>query len=308
VRVAVLSGGVGGARFVRGLVDALPPEDVTVIANVGDDLEVLGLRVSPDLDSLLYALAGLNDEVRGWGRAGETWSALETVSALGGEDWFALGDRDLGLHLVRTQALRDGELLSAVTRRLTEALGVRTRILPATDDRLATFVETEAGVLSFQEWFVRRGHRDEPDGFRFEGADAARPAPGVLEALGEAELLLIAPSNPHVSIWPILAVPELREAVAARHVPCVAVSPLVGGRAVRGPADRMLARLAGGTSPAHVAACYEGLIDALVIDEADADDAPDAGVRTIVTRTLMDDAEGRLRVAEAALEGAGALR
>ena len=301
MKVAVLSGGVGGARFVRGLVDAVPPEDVTVIVNVGDDLDVLGLRVSPDLDSVLYALAGLNDEERGWGRAGETWNALETVSELGGEDWFRLGDRDLGLHLVRTQVLRGGEPLSSVTRRLADALGVRTRILPATDDPLATFVETAAGVFSFQEWFVARGHRDEADGFRFEGGEAAQPAPGVLEALTEADLLLIAPSNPHVSIWPILAVRALRDALVARRVPCVAVSPLVGGRAVKGPADRMLARLAGGTSPAHVAACYEGLIDALVVDEADADDLDGLGVRAIVTKTLMTDGDARRRLAEAAI-------
>jgi LPPG:FO 2-phospho-L-lactate transferase len=301
VKAAVLSGGVGGARFVCGLVDALPPEDVTVIANVGDDLEVLGLSVSPDLDSLLYALAGLNDDERGWGRADETWNALETVSTLGGEDWFRLGDLDLGLHLVRTQALRGGEPLSSVTRALAEALGVRTRLVPATDDQLATFVETAAGVFGFQEWFVLRGHRDEPDAFRFEGADAAAPAPGVLEALAEADLLLIAPSNPHVSIWPILAVREIREALAARRVPCVAVSPLVGGRAVKGPADRMLARLAGGTSPAHLASCYPGLIDALVVDEADADDLDGLTVRPIVTRTLMTDADARRRLAEAAI-------
>jgi LPPG:FO 2-phospho-L-lactate transferase len=274
---------------------------VTVIANVGDDVEVLGLSVSPDLDSLLYALAGLNDEERGWGRADETWNALETVSALGGEDWFRLGDLDLGLHLVRTQALRAGEPLSSVTRRLAEALAVRTPILPATDDPLATFVETAAGVFAFQEWFVQRGHRDEPDGFRFEGAESAAPAPGVLEALAGVDLLLIAPSNPHVSIWPILAVRAIKEALAARRVPCVAVSPLVGGRAVKGPADRMLTRLAGGTSPADVASCYEGLIDALVIDEADAQDLDGLAVRPIVTRTLMTDADARRRLAEAAI-------
>jgi LPPG:FO 2-phospho-L-lactate transferase len=301
MKVTVLSGGVGGARFVRALAETLDPADVTVVVNVGDDLEVLGLHVSPDLDSVLYALAGLNDEERGWGRAGESWQALATVTALGGEDWFRLGDRDLGLHLVRTQALRSGEQLSAVTARLAAALGVRTRVVPATDDRLRTYVETAAGVLDFQEWFVARGHRDEPDGFRFEGAEDARAAPGVLEALEHAELLLIAPSNPHVSIWPILAVAEIRAALVDRRVPCIAVSPLVGGRAVKGPADRMLARLAGGTSPAHVAACYEGLIDALVIDEADADDLDGIEVRPIVTRTLMTDAEARRRVAEAAL-------
>jgi LPPG:FO 2-phospho-L-lactate transferase len=301
VNVAVLSGGVGGARFARALAETLDPDEVTVVVNVGDDLEVLGLHVSPDLDSVLYALAGLSDEERGWGRAGESWHALETVTALGGEDWFRLGDRDLGVHLVRTQALRAGEPLSAVTGRLAVALGIRTRVLPATDDRLRTHVETAAGLLDFQEWFVARGHRDEPDGFRFEGAEAVRPAPGVLGALEQAELLLIAPSNPHVSIWPILAVAEIRAALADRHVPCIAVSPLVGGRAVKGPADRMLARLAGGTSPAHVAGCYEGLIDALVVDEADADDLDGLAVRPIVTRTLMTDAAARRRLAEAAL-------
>ena len=309
MKVAVLAGGVGAARFLRGLVDAVEREEITAIGNVGDDLEVLGLSVSPDLDSVLYALAGRSDEERGWGRADESWNALATVSELGGEDWFRLGDRDLGLHLVRTEALRHDESLSAVTSRLAAAFGIGITLLPATDDRLRTFVETPAGEFSFQEWFVARGHRDPVDALHFAGADTARPAPGVLEALNSADVIMIAPSNPFVSIGPILAVREIREALERRHVPAVAVSPLIGGRAVKGPADAMMTGLAGGTTPAHVAAgCYEGLIDALVIDEADADGAPDAGVRTIVTRTLMDDAEGRLRVAEAALEGAGALR
>ena len=271
-----------------------------MIGNVGDDVEVLGLHVSPDLDSILYALAGLNDEERGWGRAGESWRALETVRALGGEDWFQLGDLDLGLHLVRTQALRSGEPLSAVTLRLAEALGIEARLLPATDDQLRTWLETPAGEFPFQEWFVARGHRDEVDAVRFEGE--AEAAPGVLEALDEAELVLVAPSNPYVSIGPILAVPEIREALAGRRAPAVAVSPLIGGHAVRGPADRMLRRLAGGTSPAHVASTYSGLIDALVVDEADADDLDGLGdVRPIVTRTLMSDPDARRRLAEAAL-------
>ena len=274
----------------------------TVIGNVGDDVEVLGLHVSPDLDSILYALAGLADEGRGWGRAGETWRALETVRELGGEGWFALGDLDLGLHLVRTQALRGGAPLSAVTARLTVALGVETRILPATDDALRTWLDTPAGSFPFQEWFVARGHRDEVDALRFEGAKTARPAPGTLEAIAEAGLILVAPSNPYVSIHPILAVGALREALATRRVPCVAVSPLIGGRAVKGPADRMLRRLAGGTSPRHVTHCYDGLIDALVVDEADADDLDGlGGVRPIVTRTLMRDDDARRRLAEVAL-------
>jgi LPPG:FO 2-phospho-L-lactate transferase len=300
VRVALLSGGVGGARFARGLTAAIEPAEVTVIGNVGDDLEVLGLAVSPDLDSILYALAGLHDEERGWGRADESWHALETVSALGGEDWFRLGDRDLGLHLVRTQALRSGEPLSAVTERLARAVGLESTILPASDDRQRTWIDTPAGSFPFQEWFVARGHRDEVDGVRFEGA--AEAAPGVLEALAHADTIVIAPSNPYVSIWPILAVGGIRESLAARRVPCLAVSPIVGGRSVKGPADRMLARMAGGTSPAHVASCYEGLIDALVVDEADA--VGMLAVRTVVTKTLMTDLAASRRLAETVLEAA----
>jgi LPPG:FO 2-phospho-L-lactate transferase len=309
VRAVVLSGGVGGARFVRGLVEALAPADVTVVGNVGDDVEVLGLHVSPDLDSILYALAGLADEERGWGRADESWHALEAVAELGGETWFRLGDRDLGLHLVRTQALRAGEPLSSVTRRLADALGLETTLMPATDDELRTWLDTPAGTFAFQEWFVARGHRDEVDAVRYEGGATASAAPGVLDALDEADAILLAPSNPFVSIGPILAVGEIRRALEARDVPAVAVSPLIGGRAVKGPADRMLARMAGGTSPAHVAGRYRGLIDALVLDEVDADGADAVaamGVRPIVARTLMRDADARLRLAEAALDAAGA--
>jgi LPPG:FO 2-phospho-L-lactate transferase len=301
---------VGGARFVRGLVIACPPEDVTAIGNVGDDLEVLGLHVSPDLDSVLYALAGLVDEERGWGRAEETWHALETVADLGGEAWFRLGDRDLGLHVVRTEALRAGEPLSSVTARLASALGVETALLPATDDPLRTWLDTPAGSFPFQEWFVARGHRDEVDAVRFAGADRATPAPGVLEALDDAELILIAPSNPYVSIGPILAVSAIRDSLVRRTAPAVAVSPLIGGRAVKGPADRMLRRLAGGTTPAHVASCYSGLVDALVIDEADAEGAAAlaaAGVRPVVARTLMTDEDARARLVEATLGAAGAV-
>jgi LPPG:FO 2-phospho-L-lactate transferase len=311
VKVVALSGGVGGARFLRGLVDVVDPENVTIVGNVGDDVEVLGLHIAPDLDSILYSLADLADEERGWGRAAETWNALDAVAALGGETWFRLGDRDLGLHLVRTQALRGGEPLSIVTARLVERLGVRAKLLPATDDELRTWLATPAGTFSFQEWFVARGHRDDVDAVEFRGAERARPAPGVVKALDAAELIVVAPSNPYVSIGPILAVREVRAALERRRAPAVAVSPLVGGRAVRGPADRMLSRLAGGTSPAHVARCYVGLIDALVLDEADADGAEavaELGLRPIVTATLMRDAEARRRLAEAALEAAASLR
>jgi LPPG:FO 2-phospho-L-lactate transferase len=286
---------------VRGVADVVDPRDVTVIGNVGDDLDVLGLHVSPDLDSILYALAGLNDEERGWGRAGERWNALETVRELGGEAWFALGDRDLGLHLVRTEALRGGASLSDVTARLCAALGVETRLLPATDDELRTWLDTPAGSFEFQEWFVARGHQDEVDAVRYVGADAALAAPGVIDALRAADLIVIAPSNPYVSIGPIVAVTDIRRTLEERVVPCVAVSPLVGGRAVRGPADRMLTRLAGGTSPRHVAACYEGLVDALVVDESDAEDLDGLAVRAVVTRTLMSDDAARRALAEVVL-------
>jgi LPPG:FO 2-phospho-L-lactate transferase len=308
MNVVVLAGGLGGSRLARALAETIDPHELTIVGNVGDDVEVLGLYVSPDLDTILYTLTGRLDEAKGWGRVGETWNTLETVAELGGESWFRLGDLDLGVHLVRTQALRAGEPLSAVTARLARAFGLKPALLPATDDRLRTWVETPAGELPFQEWFVARGHRDEVDGIRFDGAEAAAPAPGVVEALETADLIAIAPSNPFVSIGPILAVRAIREAIERRSVPAVAVSPLIGGEAVRGPADRMLERLRGGTGPRQVTDCYKGLIDALVIDEADAEVEEEAGIRTIVTRTLMDDVDGRRRVAEAVLETAGALR
>ena len=302
MKVVLLSGGVGGARFARGLHAALAPHELTIVGNVGDDLEVLGLSVSPDLDSILYTLAGLGDDDRGWGRAGETWNALSSVGAWGGEDWFRLGDLDLGLHLVRTQALRHGEPLSAVTARLAEKAGLELALLPATDDRLRTSVVTPAGTFAFQEWFVARRHADEVDRVVIEGADTATAAPGVLDALATADAIVVAPSNPYVSIGPILAVPEIRRALEERRVCCVAVSPLIGGRAVKGPADRMLSRMAGGTAPENVAACYEGLIDALVIDEADA--TAEASVELVVTKTLMTDAAAAERLAEVVLEAA----
>jgi LPPG:FO 2-phospho-L-lactate transferase len=307
MKVTVLSGGVGGARFLRGVVSVVESDNVSIIGNVGDDVEILGLHVSPDLDSILYALAGVSDEERGWGRADETWNALDTAAELGGDAWFRLGDRDLGLHLVRTQQLRTGLPLSAVTAQLAAAFGLRCALLPATDDPLRTFLKTPDGTFPFQTWFVARGHRDEVDAVHYTGSPDARPAPGVLEAIAVADVIAIAPSNPYVSIEPILAVEEIRRAVADRRVPCVAVSPLIGGKAVRGPADRMLARLAGGTSPAAIAGCYAGLIDALVIDEADLGAELPADVRPVVTRTLMSDDSARRRLANAVLDAAGAV-
>ena len=301
MKVALLSGGVGGARFARGLVDAAGGPNLTIVGNVGDDLEVLGMSVSPDLDSILYALAGLHDEERGWGRAGETWEALGAVSALGGEDWFRLGDRDLGLHLVRTQALRAGEPLSAVTARLARALGSRRRSCrrPTTGSAPGSTRRPEASSSrsgSSRAATATRSTASASRATRAAGAGRRRARSR------QADAILIAPSNPYVSIWPILAVPEIRAALEARRVPSVAVSPLVGGRAVKGPADRMLARMAGGTTPEHVAGCYAGLIDALVVDESDPT-GPSA-VRRVVTKTLMTDLAASRRLAETALEAA----
>jgi LPPG:FO 2-phospho-L-lactate transferase len=304
MRIAVLAGGVGGDRFVQALTEVVRPGDMTMIANVGDDLEVHGLHVSPDLDTLLYTLAGLGDEERGWGRADETWNARDTIERLGGETWFQLGDRDLGLHLVRTEALRRGEPLSAATERIARAVGLQLALLPATDDRLRTRIRTPAGEFEFQEWFVARGHADRVDQVLYDGAAEARPAPGVLEALEAAELIAIAPSNPFVSIGPILAVDEIRAVVERRRERVVAVSPLIGGRAVKGPAEAMFQSLAGGTGAAQVTDCYKGLIGALVIDEADADDAAavaERGVRPLVTRTLMSEPDARAELVETVL-------
>lgn len=302
MKVVCLSGGVGGAKLARGLQDVLAPGELTVVGNVGDDVCVLGVHVSPDLDSVLYALAGLNDEERGWGRAGESWRTLESAAAWGGESWFRLGDLDLGLHLVRTRALHDGVPLSAVTARLVAQAAVASNVLPATDDELRTRVVTPAGTFPFQEWFVGRGHADEVDDVVYIGAETARPAPGVVEALAAADAIVIAPSNPYLSIGPILAVAGLRGALAERSVRCVSVSPLIGGRAVHGPLDRMLLRMAGGTTPAHVTVCYKGLIDALVIDHADGPGVAD--VPLVAADTLITDRAAAARLAETVLKAA----
>jgi LPPG:FO 2-phospho-L-lactate transferase len=300
VKVVCLSGGVGGAKLAAGLYDVLPPGALTVIGNVGDDLEVLGLHVSPDLDSVLYALAGLNDTERGWGRADETWRTLGAATAWGGEGWFLLGDLDLGLHLVRTQALRDGTTLAGVTAQLVETAGLVTRLLPVTNDRVRTHVETPAGMLPFQEWFVARRHADEVDAVVYEGVDAATPAPGVLDAIAGADRIVFAPSNPYVSLLPILRVAGVSEAIRAATAPRVGVSPLVGGRAVRGPLDRMLQRMAGSTTPAAFVSLYDGLLDALVVDPGDV--AAPAPLALRGAEIVMPDREAARSLARVVLE------
>ena len=299
MKVAALSGGVGGAKLAEGLMRA--GAELTVIANTGDDFEHLGLSISPDIDSLVYALTGLADRERGWGRADETWSFMGALGALGGETWFNLGDCDLAMHVLRSQRLAAGEPLSTVTASLLGQLGARVRVIPATDQRLRTIVETEAGRLAFQHYFVRDRAAPRVTGFAFEGAEAARPAPGALEALGGAERIVICPSNPYISIDPILAVAGYRDAVRE----AVCVSPIIGGKAVKGPAAKMMAELGREPSSLAVARHYRGLIRALVIDEADAHEAPAIeaeGMRAIVAPTLMAGPEDAERLARIVLD------
>lgn len=286
--------------MVDSLARAAGPEAVTAVVNVGDDLDLLGLRISPDLDTVLYSLARLLDEERGWGVRDETYSARAITERLGGETWFTLGDRDIGLHLVRTEALHRGEPLSAVTRRLARALGVGLELLPATDDEQRTFLRTDAGELDFQTWFVRRHHADRVLAVDVRGE--ARPAPGVLEAIRGAEHVVIAPSNPFVSIGPILAVEGVRDALAERRV--AAVSPIVGGEAIRGPLGEMLEALGFERSAKGVADHYGRLIDVFVLDETDADLAP-AIPGAVVAPTVMVDPGRREEVGRAVLEVLG---
>ncbi len=306
--ITVLAGGVGAARFLRGLLDAVDPASVTVIGNTGDDDEFLGLHVSPDLDTVVYTLADVVDPEQGWGIAGDTYVCLEHAERLGEETWFRLGDADIATHLKRTRLLRQGCTLSQATEAIARAFGLRCRLLPMSDDPVRTIVTTDAGELSFQEYFVRRRWQDEVRALRFDCVDAARPASGVLEALAEAEVVIVAPSNPLVSIGPILAVPGVREALRDTPPPVVAVSPIVGGRALKGPADRMLASLGHEASAVGVARLYADFLDVLVLDAEDAALAPaveSLGVRPVVAETIMRDAESRRALAQASLQAAG---
>jgi LPPG:FO 2-phospho-L-lactate transferase len=297
--VVVLAGGLGGSRCADALAQAAGPDAVTVIGNVGDDLDFLGLHVSPDLDTVLYTLAGLLDEERGWGVRDETYNALQSAKALGEETWFTLGDRDIGLHLARTRLLQAGLPLSEVTTRLAAALGVRVRILPATDDALRTKIETAAGELDFQEWFVGRRHADPVRAVRYEGSDNARPAPGVIEAIDEADLAVIAPSNPYVSVFPILAVSGIRDALRSKRV--AALSPLVGGKALRGPLAEMLASLGHEPTARGVAGLYGDLVEVFVVDPEDKELAGD--IRgALVCPIVMVESERRAEVGRKLLE------
>jgi LPPG:FO 2-phospho-L-lactate transferase len=307
--IAAVAGGVGAARLLRGLARVVPPPEITAVVNTGDDLVIHGLHVSPDLDTVMYTLAGLNDDERGWGLRGETWAAMEALARLGGQDWFRLGDRDLATHLYRTQRLSEGASLSVVTAELANALGVGVRLLPMSDDAVRTRVALRHGPeVAFQEYFVRRRHAVAVSAVRFDGAADASPAPGVLDALLDAEVVVVCPSNPVVSIAPVLAVPGIEAVLAKRRDDVVAVSPIVAGAALKGPADRLLAELGHRSSVVGVAELYAGFAGTLVVDEADgplADEVEAAGMRCVVAPTVMHTPAHAAELARVVVGAAG---
>lgn len=302
MRVALLAGGTGGTKLAHGFALLGPRVDLSVVANVGDDVDLHGLHVSPDVDAPLYTLGGLIDAERGWGVRGDTLTAHAMLERYGAPTWFRLGDADIATHVHRTRLMREGATLTAATAAMAAALGISARILPATDDRCRTIVDTDEGPLELQEYFVARRQEPEVRGVRFDGVEAARPTPEVLEALRSAELIVIGPSNPTVSIGPILALDGVRQALAASSARRVAVSPIVAGAALKGPADRMLASLGHQSSALGVARIYDGLVTEFVLDEADAELAPAVealGMRALVLPTIMRSEADRRSLAEA---------
>ncbi len=306
-----LSGGVGGAKLVLGLARVLEAADLLVVANTGDDFEHLGLTICPDLDTLTYTLAGLDNPETGWGRAGETDSFMSALAALGGETWFHLGDGDLAIHVERSRRLKAGETLQAVTADFCARLGIAVRVVPMSDDAVCTVVETADGPLPFQHYFVRHGCRPAVTGLRFEGAEKARPNRLFTGALAAAGAVVICPSNPFISIDPILALPGVRQALATGPAPVVAVSPIVGGRALKGPTAKMMGELGMESTADAVARHYRGVIDGFVLDRADADRAEAVralGITPLVGDTVMESLDDRMALAGAVLDFAGALR
>ncbi len=305
--IVVLTGGTGGAKFVQGLEQAVPPAQITAVVNTGDDLMWWGLHVSPDLDSITYAIAGLLSRERGWGVEGDTFHCLQAIGRLGAPTWFQLGDRDLAVHLTRTQLLAQGKTLTEATEVITRGLGIASRVLPMTDAAVETRVMTPAGELSFQEYFVRERWQPEVSGVRFFGSETARPAAGILEAIHKADGVLIAPSNPITSIGPILAVPGIREALRHTPAPVAAVSPIVGGAAVSGPAGKLMQSQGLRVSVEGVARAYADFLDVLIVDGRDtgaASGVESLGVQVSVTNTIMKSAADRRALAEATLAAA----
>ena len=308
MKVVALAGGVGGAKLASGLEAALArngrPGDLAVIVNTADDFDLWGLRVCPDLDTVMYTLAGLANPKTGWGVADESFAALAMISAYGEDTWFRLGDRDLATHILRTQRLRAGERLTEVTARLAGALGVSSALLPMSDEPVSTMLDTDAGLLEFQEYFVRRGQRDEVLGVELRGIEDARVPVEIQEVVARAEAIVLCPSNPVVSLGPILAVPGMWKLLSASPAPKVAVSPIVGGRALKGPADRMLQSLGHEVSATGVARMYEGLLDGFVMDRADGKEPriSSLGMRFLATDVVMRDEADRERLGREVLE------
>ena len=303
-KVAVLAGGVGAARFIEGLARVLPQRDITIIGNTADDIELHGLAISPDLDTVMYTLAGLNDPERGWGLKDETFHCLEALGAYSDQTWFRLGDRDLATHIQRTAKLRDGATLSEVTAELCRAHGVEANLLPMSNDRVRTWVETDSGWIDFQTYFVKRQAGDAVSGIAIRGAAESSAGPGVIEAIVEADLVIVAPSNPLISIGPILGVPGIREALASRQGPVVAVSPLVGGRALKGPTVAMMQGVGLEPSAAQVAKLYEDFASIFVLDHADRGRTPEIealGLEALVTQTVMKTLADKEALAQACL-------
>ena len=307
--ITVLAGGVGAARFLQGLLAVHRPSDITIVSNVGDDAAFFGLHVSPDIDIVLYHLAGISDEERGFGIKSDTFNVIDAIARYGYDTWFRLGDRDLATCITRTDLLRRGRTLSEVTAEIASALLVPARIIPVTNDRLRTKIRTDEGLLDFQEYFVHRrteGHLRE---VVFEGADKASPAPGVIEAIAEASAVIITPSNPLVSVGPILSVAGVRDALKSTSARVVAVSPLVGGRALKGPADRMLRDQGMEANAVSIARIYQDFLDLLVIDDVDKDLKPQIealGVEVVVTDTIMASMQKKSALARTVIEAAGA--
>jgi LPPG:FO 2-phospho-L-lactate transferase len=311
--IVVLSGGTGGAKLVQGLTHVVPHENLTIIVNTGDDIAWWGLHVSPDVDSILYALADTLSVERGWGVEDDSFRCLERMARLGQPTWFSLGDLDLATHLARTNLLRAGESLSSVTAELARRMDIRSRVLPMSDDRIATLVETPHGTLNFQEYFVRERHQVEVRSIRFDGAEHARPAPGVLESIAAAEAIILAPSNPVTSVGPILAVPGIREALRNTSAPIIAVSPIIGGDAVSGPAGLLMRRKGWPSTIAGIAQAYEDFLDVLIVDladHADADHLREGDLHVLCANTVMKSMQDKQDLARftvhAALQARGA--
>jgi LPPG:FO 2-phospho-L-lactate transferase len=303
--IVVLTGGTGGAKFIDGLQRIVPAEDLTIIVNTGDDHEWWGLHVSPDIDSITYVLAGTLSSERGWGVRGDTFHCLQAMKELGEPVWFSVGDRDLAIHLLRTKLLSEGQTLSQTTRTIADRFGLRSRILPMSDQPVETRVETPAGEISFEEYFVQRWYQDPVKSVRFAGASEAKPAPGVTDAIACAQAVLIAPSNPVTSIGPILAVPGIREALCKTSAPVVAVSPIIGSAAVSGPAATLMAAQGLDVSIAGIAHAYRDFLDVLIVDDSDSERAHALNtdhLQTHCTNILMRTAEDKARIARTALD------